>query len=238
MNKNDFILELKNIDITLSEENLNNLDIYKELLKEYNKKFNLTTIIKDTDIYLKHFYDSLCLLSLNEVRKAKSILDIGTGAGFPGLVIAIVLKDINVVLVESNGKKCNFLKEVVSRLNLNNVTIYNMRAEEYVKNSRELFDVVTSRAVADLTILCELSIPAVSINGYFLPMKAHVDEELNYSMNKIKALGASLEDVVKYRLPYEMSERCIIKIKKIKKTDNIYPRDYSKIIKDLKKVQK
>lgn len=238
MNKDEFILELKKLGIVLSINQINNLEIYKSLLQEYNKKFNLTTIIEDNDIYLKHFYDCLYLITLNEVKSASNILDIGSGAGFPGMVLGIILNDINVFLVESNGKKCSFLNKVINSLKLDNVTVINSRAEDYVKQNREKSDIVTSRAVSDMIVLSELSLPAVKVNGYFIPMKSHIDEELKYSSIKIKDLGGMIEDIIKYELPNEKSVRSVVKIKKINNTDKIYPRDYSKIIKDLKKVQK
>ena len=123
MNKDEFINELKKLGISLTQSELNSFETYKNLLQEYNKKFNLTTIIEDESIYLKHFYDSLCLMKVVELKTAKTILDIGTGAGFPGIPLAIINKDKKITLVESNGKKVSFLTFLKEKLNLNNVEI-------------------------------------------------------------------------------------------------------------------
>ena len=237
MNKNEFIEELNKININISEEELNKFETYKELLKESNKKFNLTSIVDDENIYLKHFYDSLCLSKAISKKDVKSIIDIGTGAGFPGIPLAIIYPNVNITLLESNAKKCTFLKEVVDKLNLTNVNIINERAEIYAKNNREKYDVATSRAVSNLSVLLEIEIPLVKENGYFLPLKAHIEEELEESKSIIKELDVEIESIIKYTLPKENSERTILIIKKNKKTNSKYPREYNKIIKDLKKRQ-
>ena len=235
MNKEEFIKELKNINIEISEEELNKFDKYKELLKEYNEKFNLTAIIKDEDIYLKHFYDSLCLLKVPELHNTNNILDIGTGAGFPGIPLAIMLPKNNITLVESNEKKCMFLKVVCDELDLKNVSIVNDRAENYAKTHRESFDIATSRAVSALKVLLELEIPTLKINGYFLPLKSHIEDEISDSKEILNELNCTIEEVISYARPIENSERTILKIKKNKETNIKYPREYNKIIKDLKK---
>ena len=140
MNKDEFVLECKNIGISIDEDILNKLDLYRNLLVEWNNKFNLTTILEEKDVYLKHYYDSLCL-SLSTNLNNKNICDFGTGAGFPGIVLAIIYKDSNFTLIESNNKKCNFLNKVKEELNLKNVTIICDRTENYGKNNRELFDI-------------------------------------------------------------------------------------------------
>ena len=237
MNKNSFIEELTKINIELTEEQLDKIDEYKELLKEYNQKFNLTSIIEDEAIYLKHFYDCLYLLTIDKIKEAKSIVDIGTGAGLPGLVLAIALINCSITLVESNEKKCLFLKEVSNRLSLNNVEVINERAETYAKTVRERYDVATARAVSDLRVLLELEIPLIKENGYFIPLKSHIDEEINHSKDLINELNITIEDKKAYKLPYENSDRTILVIKKNKKTNTKYPREYNQIIKDLKKRQ-
>ena len=237
MNKNSFIEELKKINIILTNEQLEKLDEYKELLKEYNQKFNLTSITEDEAIYLKHFYDCLYLLTIDKIKEAKSIVDIGTGAGFPGLVLATVLTNTTVTLVESNEKKCMFLKEVSNKLNINNIEVINERAETYAKTVRETYDIATSRAVSDLRVLLELEIPLIKENGYFIPLKSHIEEEINHSKDIIDELDVTIEDTKTYKLPHENSDRTILLIKKNKKTNNKYPREYNQIIKDLKKRQ-
>lgn len=234
MNVNEFISYLQELNIILAEDTLNKFKVYSDLLKEYNKKFNLTSITEDKDIYLKHFYDSLCLFKVKELFNNLTLLDIGTGAGFPGIPIAIVNPNIEVTLLEANAKKCGFLKIVKDKLNLENVEIINARAEDYTLKTREKFDIVTSRAVAHLQVLAELETPALKVNGYFLPLKSHITEELTTSKQMLNNLNLKLEEVIDYTLPIENSSRTILKIKKQNKTPDIYPRSYNKILKDLK----
>ncbi|MCI8330555.1 MAG: 16S rRNA (guanine(527)-N(7))-methyltransferase RsmG [Bacilli bacterium] len=235
MNKEELIKELEKINIKIKDNELKDLETYKKLLQENNKKFNLTTIIEENEINLKHFYDSLYLMKIEEVKQAKTILDIGTGAGFPGMPLAILNRDKNITLVESNGKKVKFLEEVKSSLELNNVEIINARAEDYAKNHREKYDIVTSRAVAHLKIIAELEIPCLKKEGLFLPLKANIEEELRESQEFLKTIGCSLEEIIKYTLPYENSKRTILKIRKQKVTNIIYPREYNKIKKEISK---
>ena len=238
MNQNEFVNTLKELNIELDNYTLEKFDIYKELLKEYNQKFNLTSIVDDESIYLKHFLDSIYLFKVEELNSAKNILDIGTGAGFPGVPIALVSKKIEVTCLESNNKKCDFLEIVKEKLKLNNLIIVNKRAEEFVRKNREKYDIVTSRAVSNLIVISELELPALKIGGYFLPLKSTIEEELNISKNKIELLGGKIEKIIEYTLPIENAKRTIPVIKKIKRTDIKYPRDYSKIIKDLKNIKK
>lgn len=234
MNVNEFTKYLKELNIDISEENLRKFQVYSNLLKEYNKKFNLTSITEDKEIYLKHFYDSLCLFKVKKLFDNLTLLDIGTGAGFPGIPIAIVNPNIEVTLLESNAKKCGFLKIVKDALNLKNIKIINARAEDYTQKTREKFDIVTSRAVAHLQVLAELETPALKVNGYFLPLKSHITEELENSNKMLNNLNLKLEEVINYTLPIESSSRTILKIKKQHKTPDIYTRNYNKILKDLK----
>lgn len=234
MNKEEFIKSLKELNIILNDLQITSFETYKELLKEYNQKFNLTSITKDEDIYLKHFYDSLSLMRASELKTCTNLLDIGTGAGFPGMPLAVVNPNIKITLIESNGKKCGFLELVKEKLNLKNIEIINARAEDYVKNNRNKFDITTSRAVAHLSILAELEIPALKLNGYFLPLKAKIEDELKESENKLNELGATLQEKLEYTLPVENSKRTILKIKKTKDTPTIYPREYNKILKEIR----
>jgi len=235
MNKEEFINSLKELNIILNNEQINSFETYKELLQEYNKKFNLTSITKDEDIYLKHFYDSLCIMKIKEIENSTNLLDIGTGAGFPGIPLAIINPNLKITLVESNGKKCGFLELVKEKLKLNNIEIINSRAEEYSKINREKFDTVTSRAVSHLSIITELEVPALKVNGYFIPLKANYEQELEESKNKMNLLGLTLENIIEYTLPKENSKRTILKIKKTKETSKYYPREYNKILKEIKR---
>lgn len=228
MTKEEFVEYTKNIGIDISEKELEKLEKYKDLLIEWNSKFNLTSIIKEEDIYLKHFYDSLCLVKATNLNN-KSICDFGTGAGFPGMVIAIVFSNTKVTLLESNGKKITFLEEVKKELELKNVYIINDRAEDYGKKNRELFDIVTCRAVSSLNIILELSVSMLKINGLFIPMKSNVEEEFNNSLNKAILLGYEFIKKIEYDLPIEHSDRSLLIYEKIKKTDIKYPRSYNLI---------
>lgn len=232
MNKKEFVEYCSKLNIDITEEKIKKLDIYCELLNVWNNKFNLTNILEEKDVYLKHFYDSLCIIKTNLIEnKNISICDFGTGAGFPGIVIKIIYPNIKLTLIESNGKKCMFLSEVIKALKLENVEIINQRTEEYGKKNRELFDIVTCRAVSKLKIISELSIPLLKVNGYFVPLKSSVAEELEESKYILKELNSKLENIISYELPIENSKRSIIVIKKTGKTDNKYPREYKNIIK-------
>lgn len=235
MNKEEFIIYVKELGINLNKEKMDKLENYYELLVKWNEKFNLTRIIDEKDVLLKHFYDSLCLIKAIDLNKYNSLVDIGTGAGFPGLVISIFFDNLQVTLVESSTKKCTFLEAVRQNLNLNNVIIKNERAEIFSKNNIEKYDLATCRAVSHLSTISEIAIPMLKINGYFLPLKADISIELKESKDKLKNLNASLEKTLQYNLPIENSFRTIPIIKKITKTNEKYPRDYNKIIKDLKK---
>ena len=226
MNKDEFIKECKNNNIDLTEKQINQFQKYKDLLIEWNEKFNLTTIIEEKEIYLKHFYDSILLTKYYDLND-KSICDIGTGAGFPGMVLAILFEKSNFTLLESNQKKVTFLNEVKNMLGLDNVTIINVRAEDYGKKNRELFDIVTCRAVSNLKIILELSVSLLKVNGLFIPMKSNVDEELNDATKQINNLGYKLINKYEYLLPIENSKRTILLFEKIKKTDLKYPRNYN-----------
>ena len=231
MNKEEFIIECKKIGIDINEEIYKKLDLYKNLLIEWNKKINLTTIIEENDILLKHFYDSIYLTTIMDLSN-KEICDFGTGAGFPGMVLAIIIQSSNFTLIESNNKKIKFLEEVKKVLDLNNVSIVTDRVELYGKNNREIFDIVTCRAVSSLGIILELSASILKKEGYFLPMKSNVDEELSNSKNIEKDLGYNLITIKRYLLPKENSNRTILIYKKTKETPSRYPRNYGTIKKN------
>lgn len=234
MNKEELISYLSKININITKEELNDLDTYKELLQEYNKKFNLTSITKDEDIYLKHFYDSLYLMSIKEFDNNLTLLDIGVGAGFPSIPLSILNRNMKITLVESNGKKCDFLNKVKELLKLDNIEVINDRAENFARNNTEKYDLVTSRAVSHLKVLLELSVPSLKINGLFIPLKGDISNELKESSNMISTLSTKLIKIYNYTLPIENSKRSIPVIKKEKETNKIYPREYSKIIKEIK----
>ena len=231
MNKEQFLEELNKIGITLTEEQINNLNIYCEFLKEYNSHTNLTSITEDEQIFLKHFYDSLTFVKALDLKEYNNLLDIGTGAGFPGMVLKIVFPNLNVTLLDSNNKKITFLRELAEKIHVNNINFYQGRAEDYIKEKREQFDIVTARAVSNLPVLSELCLPLVKKNGYFIAMKGSNKEEIKEAEFAIKTLGGTIEQIINFTLPIENSERNIIKIKKDKNTPLEYPRKYEKIIK-------
>lgn len=231
MNKEEFINEVSKLGINLTEEQLNKLDIYAKFLVEYNSHTNLTAITEEDQIYLKHFYDSLTLVKAIDLTKINNLIDIGTGAGFPGMVIKILFPNIAVTLLDSNNKKISFLEELGNKLQLTNINYYHGRAEEFCLKNRETFDLVTARAVSNMITLSELCLPLTKLNGYFIPLKGSNEEEINSSINAIKKLGGNIEEIIKFSLPYEESTRNIIKIKKVNNTPKEYPRRYDKIVK-------
>lgn len=228
MNKNDFINELNKIGVILSEHQLNQLDKYYNMLVEYNKNINLTAITEYDQVLLKHFYDSLTITKAIELTNQK-VCDIGTGAGFPGIVLKIAYPDLEITLVESLTKRCVFLNEVIKELDLKNIKVVNQRAEEFSQNNIEYFDIITSRAVAKLNILLELSIKSLKIGGYYVALKANVDEEIKSISTCLTKLNASLESITTFNLPIDNSLRNIIKIKKDGPTPLSYPRRYNEI---------
>ena len=220
-------LNKNNIDIT--QEQLQLFNKYADYLLEYNKTTNLTAIKTTKEVYLKHFYDSIILLKHIDLTN-ENILDIGSGAGFPGVPLKILRPNIKLTLLDSNGKKTKFLQRLKEVLNLE-YEVINDRAEEYVKETRETFDIVVSRAVASMPILSELSLPFVKVNGKFIAYKGNIDENLEQSKNAIKILSGGKIDIIKELLPIENSERTFVIITKNKLTESIYPREYNKIIK-------
>lgn len=228
MTKEEFIVALNNLNIHLTKEALDALEIYASFLLEYNEHTNLTAIKTMSDIYLKHFYDSLTISKLANFTSGK-LLDVGTGAGFPGMVLAICFPNIQVDLLDSNNKKIKFLEELIKKLNLTNVQTIYSRAEDYTRVNREKYDYVTSRAVADLRVLLELNIPSLKINGEFLVMKGNIDEELKLSQNALEKLFCTITKQEEFTLPFNSGTRNIMVIKKNKETPSIYPRNYDKI---------
>lgn len=228
MTQNEFIKSLENININLTEKQLNQLNQYYELLIEYNKIMNLTSITEKEEVYLKHFYDSITISTEIDLSKEETLCDIGTGAGFPGLVLKIVFPNLKITLLDSLNKRIKFLEEVIKILHLENIEVVHSRAEEYAINNRNKFDITTARAVAHLSILLEYAIPMTKPNKYFIAMKANIDEELKETANALKELSTEIVNINKFNLPKENSNRTIISFKKnndIKK----YPRKNKEI---------
>ncbi len=217
--------------IELTDKQIEDLERYYELLIEWNQKMNLTALTDAHDVALKHFCDSILLLKYADIPKNSSLIDVGTGAGFPSVPIKIVRPDIRLCLLDSLNKRLVFLSEVVKQLNLSNVSIIHSRAEDGARKPdlREKFDFATSRAVAQLNILSEYCLPYVKVGGAFLSMKGkYSEEEIANSKNAIKSLGGKITKVDTYNLA-DSSERTIINIIKNSKTDKTYPRTSSKI---------
>ena len=234
MTKEEFIENCKLLNIKITEEIYNKLCTYHKLLVEWNNKFNLTTILEEKDVFLLHFYDSLCLSKSTDLNKNIELCDFGTGAGFPGVVIAIIFSNTNVTLVESNNKKCIFLEEVKKQLNLKNITVINKRIEEYAKETREKYDVVTCRAVTSIPIIIEIATSLIKVGGYLLPLKANCEEEVKKYKYLEKDFSLKLENIIKYNLPINNANREIPVYKKTEKTNEKYPRNYGSIIKKYK----
>lgn len=231
MNELEFYKELEKLNIKLTEIQKQQLLKYYDYLVEYNSHTNVTSIIDKESVYLKHFYDSILLSQTIDFNNIESMLDIGCGAGFPGLVLKIVFPHIKLTLLDSNNKKTTFCKNLIDILNVENVEVINNRAEEFVNERREYYDLVTARAVKNLPVLIELSIPFVSINGQFIAMKADYEEELNNSLKGINILGGEYLTTKNINLPNNEGIRNFILIKKIKNTDKKYPRQYNQILK-------
>lgn len=233
MTEDKFIEELKKINIVLTEEQLDKLKKYADFLLEYNKTTNLTAIRDIEGVYLKHFFDSLLVLDndIIDYSKINNLIDVGTGAGFPGVVIKIMFPNINVTLLDSNNKKTTFLKELVKKLELDNVTVINERAEDYAKENRQKFDISIARAVSELRVISELCLPLTKVGGYFIALKGNYVSEIESASKTIEILNSKVESIKERELPIEKSYRSIIYIKNNKKIDDMYPRRYEQIIK-------
>ena len=211
--------QARKIDIMLSEEQLQKFYKYMKLLLEWNEKINLTAII------LKHFIDSLSIIKY--IKNKNSLVDVGTGAGFPGIPIKIVLPEIKVILIDSLNKRITFLNEVISQLDLKYIEAVHSRVEDFARNKeyREKFDVATARAVAQLPIILEYLIPLTKVKGNIICMKGNkIDEEIKKSKKAISVLGGNLEKIDNFYLPDTDIERNIIIVNKVEKTSSKYPR--------------
>lgn len=217
--------ELKQFDIKINHNQLEKFEKYMQVLLEWNKKINLTAITKPDDIYLKHFADSLTVLKY--LKSNDKIIDVGTGAGFPGIPIKIMLENTNITLLDSLNKRIKFLNEVISIIDLNNIEAIHGRAEELSRNKiyREKYDIAISRAVANLSTLSEYLLPFVKVGGKCICMKgANVQEEIENAKHAINELGGRIEQVDNLYLSQHDNERNIVIIKKIRPTNSKYPR--------------
>lgn len=217
-------IEAKQIEIELTKEQIEKYYNYMNLLLEWNEKINLTAIINPKEIILKHFVDSLTIAKY--IKDDEKLIDVGTGAGFPGIPLSIVKENTDIVLLDSLNKRINFLQEVKENLRLENITTIHGRAEEFGKNKkeRETYDIATSRAVAPLNILLEYLLPLVKVGGKAICMKGSNIEEIENAKNALEILGGQIEKIEENTLPNSDIKRNIIIVKKVKNTPSKYPR--------------
>ena len=222
---------VKKMNYDLTEDMVSKFSLYEKLLVEWNEKMNLTAITEHSEVVIKHFADSL--FGLKFIKPNVSVIDVGTGAGFPGIPLKIARPDINLTLLDSLNKRLNFLTEVKNQLGLFDVTCVHSRAEDGAKSGsplRESFDVTTSRAVANLSVLCEYCLPYLKRGGIFLAYKgSDVDEELANAQNAIDILGGEVTGVYHYNIPDTDINHSVVVITKVKNTPDKYPRLQGKI---------
>ncbi|ASS73315.1 16S rRNA (guanine(527)-N(7))-methyltransferase RsmG [Bacillus atrophaeus] len=227
MNIEEFTSGLAEKGISLSSRQLEQFELYYEVLVEWNEKINLTSITEKKEVYLKHFYDSITAAFYVDFKQVNTICDVGAGAGFPSLPIKICFPHLQVSIVDSLNKRITFLEKLAEALQLENTSFYHDRAETFGQRQdlRESYDIVTARAVARLSVLSELCLPLVKKNGLFVALKAaSAEEELKAGKKAITTLGGELEQVHSFKLPMEESDRNIIVMRKKKNTPKKYPR--------------
>lgn len=223
------------LNLPYNEDIENKFILYKDLLKEWNQKINITSIDDDEEIYLKHFIDSLLLLDIDNLSENKTIIDVGTGGGFPGLPLKIINENYKVTLLDSLRKRIDFLSQVTEALNLSDVKLIHGRAEDFGQNKeyREKYDICVSRAVAPLNVLCEYCLPFVKVGGYFASYKSdNISQEISDSDTAIKKLGGKIKKIIEINLPGTDIMRKIVIIEKVEKTNKKYPRKAGKPSKD------
>lgn len=228
MNPEEFKSALEKLNVPIDDVKMKQFHDYLLLLQEWNQKINLTTIVDDEEVYLKHFYDSLTLgFYIDFEEEAYSLCDVGSGAGFPSIPLKIIYPNLSISIVDSLKKRINFLEKVVEKLGLDGVGLYHDRAEIFGQNKkfRASFDFTTARAVANMSTLSEFCMPLTKKGGTFIAMKAQTaEEELKKADKAISVLGGKVREDIQFELPKEAGERHIILIDKKKETPNKYPR--------------
>lgn len=225
--KQQLIEGAKVLSVELTDKQADQLMRYKELLVEWNEKMNLTAITEDMEVITKHFLDCLTVQSSIDLTQVKSLVDVGTGAGFPGLVLKIAFPNVHITLIDSLNKRLKFLQHVIDELGLTGIECVHGRAEDLGKNKayREQFEVCASRAVANLAVLSEYTLPFVKKGGYLIALKGQkLDEELAEGEKAITILGGTIDKLVDVVVPYTDLNHRIAKIKKVKETPKKYPR--------------
>jgi len=227
MDENVFNTTLNNKGISLSDEQLQQFNMYFKLLIKWNEKVNLTAITNKNEVYLKHFFDSITPSFYYDLNKVETICDIGAGAGFPSIPLKICFPHLQITIVDSLKKRIHFLERLVDTLELDNVTLVHARAEDFGqrKEERGYYDLVTARAVARMSVLSEYCLPLCKIDGSFIALKgASSEEEMNHAKKAITILGGKFVEDYRFALPIEASERSIVVIQKFKDTPKKYPR--------------
>ena len=228
MNNEEILRQgINGFGIEASDQMINDLKTYREILVDWNQKMNLTGIEEEREVFIKHFLDSISAVSNGYIKNGISLIDVGTGAGFPGLPLKICLRDIKLTLLDSLNKRINFLQEVSNTVNLEDVEFIHGRAEDFGKDSkyREQFDVATARAVAGLPILMEFCVPFVKLGGYFVCLKGpNANLELEESQKAMEVLGLEFIEKIDIELPNEELKHNILVFKKVKNTPEKYPR--------------
>lgn len=233
MTEEIFVQELNKLGIKVNKEQLFMLEKYYEKLIEYNKKINLTAITEKEEVYLKHFYDSLTIVKSVDLSQVKKLCDVGSGAGFPGVVLKIFFPDLEVSLVDSLNKRVKFLNELVKELKLSKIVATHARMEDFSKKHIEEYDLITARAVANTAILAEISVQALKIGGKLIFLKGKLTTELDDSLEHIKKLNLKLLGTKSFLLAIENSQRNIVSFEKIARTKKKYPRTVSQIKREL-----
>lgn len=229
MTKEEFILAVQNLGISLTARQLSQLDQFYRLLISWNEKMNLTRITVLEDVYLKHYYDSLTLVKAIDLSQVSTLCDVGTGAGFPGIVLKIVFPNLKVTLIDSLQKRVTYLNTIIQELGLTDIAAYHVRGEDYAKDHREEFDVVVARAVSELRVIAEICIPMVKIGGHFIAMKGNVTEELSLGKRAISLLSGQIDNLISFSLPNDAGNRTLVVVSKQKNTELKYPRSIDKI---------